>query len=65
MCSGRVSNLAHVGGRFGQRSRLVKINFAFSLLKSEVQVTLYFIHLSFMKNVDIMFIEIYRIRKVF
>ena len=31
---------AHVGGRFGQRSRLVKIDFVFSLVKSQVQVTL-------------------------
>jgi hypothetical protein len=33
-------NRAHVGGRFGQRSRLVKVDFAFSLVKSKVQVAL-------------------------
>ena len=31
---------AHVGGRFGRSSRLVKVDFAFSLVKSEVQVAL-------------------------
>ena len=31
---------AHVGGRFGQRSRLVKVDFAFSLVKNKVQVAL-------------------------
>ena len=31
---------AHVGGRFGRRSRLVKVDFAFSLVKREVQVAL-------------------------
>ena len=30
----------HVGGRFGRRSRLVKVDFAFLLVKSEVQVAL-------------------------
>jgi hypothetical protein len=32
MCSGKVSNLAHVGGWFMQWSRLVKIDIAFSLV---------------------------------
>ena len=31
---------AHVGGWFGRRSCLVKVDFAFSLVKSEVQVAL-------------------------
>ena len=31
---------AYVGGRIGQRSRLVKVDIAFPLVKSEVQVTL-------------------------
>ena len=33
---------AHVGGRFGRRSCLVKVDFAFSLVKSEVQVAMLF-----------------------
>ena len=33
---------AHVRGRFGQRSRLVEVDFVFSLVKSEVQVGLQF-----------------------
>ena len=54
---------AHVGGRCERRSRLVKVDFAFSLVKFEVQVALYFwrvalayvaarvfFHLSFMKT---------------
>jgi hypothetical protein len=28
------------GGQFGRRSRLVKVDFAFSLVKSEIQVAL-------------------------
>jgi hypothetical protein len=35
-----VGSRAHVGGPFGRRSRLVKVDFAFSLVKSEVQVAL-------------------------
>ena len=31
---------AHVGGRFGRRSRLVKVDFAFSLVKNKVRVGL-------------------------
>jgi hypothetical protein len=33
---------AHIWGRFGRRSRLVKVDFDFSLVSREVQVTLYF-----------------------
>jgi hypothetical protein len=64
---------AHVGGRFGQRSHLVKVDFALSLVKSEVQVacnfeespyvaTHIFSPLVIYENVNIVFIEIYRIR---
>ena len=52
------SSSAHVWGRFCWRSRLVKLEFAFSLVKNEIQVALefcrpmspaYFYHVSFMK----------------
>ena len=42
MCCLYLYIMAHIGGRFGQRSHLVKVDFAFSSLKSEVQVALSF-----------------------
>jgi hypothetical protein len=35
-------NRAHARGHFMRRSRLAKVDFAFSMVKSEVQVALYF-----------------------
>jgi hypothetical protein len=39
-------------GRFGQRSRFVKVDFAFSLVKSEVQVALYFEELPYNQDMS-------------
>ena len=60
---------AHVGGRFWPRSRLVKVDFAFSLVKSPCNseespyvAARIFSPLVIDENVDILFIEICCIR---
>ena len=53
---------AHVWGRFGRRSHLVKVDFDFSLVSSEVQVARVFLPRVIYENINIVFIEIYRIQ---
>jgi hypothetical protein len=56
---------ANVRGRFGRGSRLVKVDFAFLLVKTKFKspyVARVFSPRVIYENVDIVFIEIYRIR---